>query len=87
MRKVLRGEETAFHYERREQPLPRLGPHRERLEELLEANEGRSRRERLTLTRIFEALQAEGYEGGYGAVRRHARRCRRGRGYCGPTSS
>ncbi len=30
-------------------------------------------RERLTLSRIFEELQALGYEGGYDAVRRYAR--------------
>ena len=80
VRKVLRSQETAFRYERAEQPLPKLGVHQERLEGLLEDNEAKSRRERLTLVRIFEALQAEGYEGSYDAVRRHARRWRRARG-------
>jgi hypothetical protein len=32
---------------------------------LLAANDGKPRRERLTLIRIFEDLRARGYEGGY----------------------
>ena len=80
VRKVLRGEATAFRYVRAAQPLPRLGSYRTRLEELLAANEGRTRRDRLTLIRLFETLQAEGYTGGYDAVRRHAQRWRRARG-------
>jgi len=80
VRKVLRGEATAFRYVRAAQPLPRLGSYRTRLEELLAANEGRTRRDRLTLVRLFETLQAEGYTGGYDAVRRHAQRWRRARG-------
>jgi predicted transcriptional regulator len=40
VRKVLCGEATAVHCVRAAQPLPRLGPYRERLEELLAANEG-----------------------------------------------
>ncbi len=80
VRKVLRSREVAFRYERSAQPRPRLGVYVERLEGLLEENEGKPRRERLTLVRIFEALQSEGYEGGYDAVRRHAKRWRRLRG-------
>jgi len=80
VRKVLRGEATAYHYARAAQPLPRLGLYRERLEELLAANEGRTRHGRLTLVRLFETLQAEGYTGGYDAVRRHAQRWRQARG-------
>ena len=80
VRKVLRSEATVFSYERAEQPRPRLGAYRQRLEELLEENAGKSRRERLTLMRLFEALQVEGYAGGYDAVRRHAQRWRRARG-------
>ena len=43
------------------------------------SNEGKSRRERLTLIRVFEALRGLGYEGGYDAVRRYAREWQRGR--------
>ncbi len=71
--KVLRSEETDFHYEREQQPMPRLGEWRETLDALLTANEAKSSRERLTLIRVFETLRGLGYEGGYDAVRRYAR--------------
>ena len=70
VRKVLRSGATEFHYERDEQPLPRIGPWQEALDGLLAANEGKAARERLTLIRIFEELRGRGYEGGYDAVLR-----------------
>jgi transposase len=73
VRKVLRSDATAFHYEREQQPMPRLGAWREKLDALLVANEAKPSRERLTLIRVFEALRGLGYEGGYDAVRRYAR--------------
>jgi len=79
VRKVIRTGATEFHYERAEQPLPRIGPWRDALEGLLETNEGKSSRERLTLIRIFEELRGQGYEGGYDAVRRYARGWQRDR--------
>ena len=72
VRKVIRSDATEFHYERSRQPLPRIGPWRERLESLLEANEGKAARERLTLIRLYEELRGFGYEGSYAAVRRYA---------------
>jgi transposase len=80
VRKVLRSGETAFHYARESQPLPRLEAYRARLEQLLAENETKARRERLTLVRVFELLQAEGFAGSYDAVRRYARRWRQARG-------
>ena len=79
VRKVLRSEATEFRYERDEQPLPRIGPWQEALDELLTADEVKARRERLTLIRIFKALRGRGYEGGYDAVRRYARTWQRDR--------
>src|SRR5271154_4239772 len=73
VRKVLRSEATEFHYERGEQPLPRIGPWQDALDQLLASNEAKPGRERLTLIRVFEALRGLGYEGGYDAVRRYAR--------------
>ncbi len=73
VRKVLRSEATEFRYERGIQPLPRLGPWRDALDELLGANAAKPGRERLTLIRLFEELRGRGYEGGYDAVRRYAR--------------
>ena len=51
--------------------MPRLGPWKDRL---LAANASAATRERLTLIRLFEELRAQGYSGGYDAVRRYARR-------------
>ena len=79
VRKVLRSEATEFRYERGEQPLPRIGPWQDALDQLLASNEGKQRRERLTLIRVFETLRGLGYEGGYDAVRRYARDWQRGR--------
>jgi len=57
VRKVIRSQATEFRYERRRQPLPRIDPWRDQLDELLLANEGKSARERLTLIQIFEELR------------------------------
>jgi transposase len=74
VRRILRSGETAFAYEREVQPMPRLGPWKEALDRLLAANASAAGRERLTLIRLFEELRAQGYAGGYDAVRRYARR-------------
>ena len=80
VRRVLRSGATSFSYERSSQPRPKLDGWAERLEELLAVNEKLNRRERLGLIRIFEALQSEGFQGGYDAVRRYARARERKRG-------
>ena len=77
VRKVVRGDETSFSYERKIQPMPKLGPWVEELERQLEANEKKPRRDRLSPLRIHEDLAALGYGGGYDAVRRYARTWRR----------
>ena len=80
VRKVIRSDATEFRYERREQPLPKIGPWRERIESLLLENEGKPARERLTLMRLFEELRGFGYGGSYDAVRRYAISWRKERG-------
>ena len=77
VRKVLRSGATEFTYPREVQPLPKLGRWKAELDRLLAANEAKPARERLTLIRVFEALRALGYAGGYDAVRRYARTRRR----------
>ena len=77
VRKVVRGDETSYSYERKIQPMPKLGPWVDELERQLEANEKKARRDRLSLLRIHEDLAALGYGGGYDAVRRYARTWRR----------
>jgi transposase len=74
VRKVIRSGSTEFRYERQDQPLPKIGRWRDEVDQLLLANEAKASRERLTLIRIFEELRERGYDGGYDAVRRYARR-------------
>jgi transposase len=74
VRRILRSGETAFSYEREVQPRPKLGRWTDELDRLLAANAKAAPRERLTLIRVFEELRPLGYEGGYDAVRRYARR-------------
>ena len=80
VRKVIRSEATEFHYQRLTQPLPKIGPWRERLDSLLLENAEKSARERLTLVRLFEELRGFGYAGSYDAVRRDAKTWRKERG-------
>src|ERR1700758_4112502 len=80
IRKVLRSGETSFEYEREVQPRPKLGRWTTNLEQLLSANATKPARGQLTLIRIFEELRGRGYEGGYDAVRRYARRWAKERG-------
>jgi transposase len=80
VRKALRSEETSFVYGRDTQPLPKLGPWSKKLDDLLETNAKKLARERLTLIRVFEDLRGLGYEGGYDAVRRYARKWRNEQG-------
>src|SRR5579872_4056043 len=80
VRKVLRSGETSFEYERVVQPRPKLGRWASELDGLLAANAVKSAREQLTLIRIFEELRERGYDGGYDAVRRYARRWAKERG-------
>ena len=80
VRKVIRSEATEFRYEREAQPLPKIGPWRDKLDQLLLANEDKTSRERLTLIRLFEELRGLGYDGGYDAVRRYGNNWRKERG-------
>jgi transposase len=80
VRKVIRSGATEFRYQREDQPLPKIGRWRDALDQLLAQNETKSSRERLTLIRLFEELRGRGYDGGYDAVRRYARRWAQERG-------
>src|SRR4029453_11140049 len=80
VRKVLRSGETSFEYERSVQPRPKLGRWASELDGLLAANAAKPAREQLTLIRLFEELRGRGYDGGYDAVRRYARRWGKERG-------
>ncbi len=76
VRRIVRSGDTVLTYERKEQPLPKLGPFVEQLNKLLEANMAKRKRDRLTTKRLTEQLREVGYAGGYDAVRRYAQRWR-----------
>src|SRR4030081_1263302 len=80
VRKVLRSGETSFEYERTVQPRPKLGRWTTEVDELLESNAAKCAREQLTLIRIFEEFRERGYDGGYDALRRYAKRWAKDRG-------
>ena len=74
VRKVLRSGQITAEYDREVQPRPKLGKWTADLDELLAGNLTKPGREQLTLLRVFDLLRERGYEGGYDAVRRYARR-------------
>ena len=68
-------------YERDVQPFPKLGRSDSgTLSRRRTSNAAKAPRERLTLIRLFEELRERGYDGGYDAVRRYARRWAQERG-------
>jgi transposase len=86
VRRVLRSGETRFEYEREVQPRPKLGRWTDDLDGLLADNVTKPAREQLTLIRVFEELRGRGYEGGYDAVRRYARRWAKEHGHSTATA-
>jgi len=79
VRKVVRGGETEFRYERAVQPAPRLGAFVEDLTAILEAEALLPRRERRSTQRLFEELRGRGYEGAHDSVHRFAKAWRQER--------
>jgi transposase len=79
VRKVVRTGMTAFAYEREHQRLPKLAAFKDALDTMLEGNEKKASRERLTMIRIFEELRLLGFAGGYDSVRRYIRSWRQAR--------
>lgn len=80
VRKALRNDQTAFSYERKLQPRPKLGPYTEKLVEQLEADQKLPKKMRRIVQILFEELQIQGYEGGYDSVRRYVQAWRREHG-------
>lgn len=71
VKKIADGDETEFKYSKREAIYPILGPHIEGLREILEAESELPPKSRRTGKKIYEALQREGYMGGYDSVCRY----------------
>ena len=70
VRKVIRGQETEFKYERVVQPAPKLGAWVAVLTGILEAEAKLPRRERRSTQRLFEELRGQGYDGAHDSVHR-----------------
>jgi transposase len=73
VRKVIRGQETEFKYERVVQPAPKLGKWVEVLTEILSQEAKLPRRERRSTQRLFEELRGRGYDGAHDSVHRFVR--------------
>lgn len=73
VRSIIREQRIDSKYQRKLQPLPQLGPYVERLEQMLEEHLLLPKKQQPPLTRLFEALQLEGYTGGYDSVRRYSK--------------
>lgn len=77
VKKVLDSDVTEFTYTRKAQPLPKLGPYESSLTEYLSLDATKPLRQQRTSVVMFEALQRQGFEGGYDSVRRYVQRWRR----------
>ncbi len=84
VRKVVRSGKTKHEYSRENQPLPRLGPYLESLDEQLEKDWKRPKKRRITAMKLYELLSDQGYEGGYDSIQRYVRRWRREKGKITP---
>ena len=80
VRKVIRGQETEFKYERGVQPTPKLGDWVEVLTEILEKEAKLPKRERRSTQRLFEELRGRGYDGAHDSVHRFVKAWRDERG-------
>ncbi|MBU0674860.1 MAG: IS21 family transposase [Proteobacteria bacterium] len=79
VRKVIRNNTTEHRYERDGQPRPQLGDYLDRLSALLETDWTKPKRRRQTAIRLYEQLQAEGYQGAYDSVQRYVKDWRKKR--------
>jgi transposase len=71
VKKIIDSNETEFKYSKREVLYPVLGPHIEGLKKILETEAELPPKRRRTGKKIYQALQREGYAGGYDSVCRY----------------
>lgn len=71
IRKIIRTDSTAFTYERKTQPRPRLEPFKAHLAGYLTEDSAKPVQQRRSAQLLFEQLQREGFDGGYDSVRRY----------------
>ncbi len=71
-------QDEAFAYRRQEPPkAPVLGPYKERLKELVEANRELPRKQRYTARKMYDLIRAEGYGGAESTVRYYVAQLRK----------
>ena len=69
--KAIANQSTNPYHLRRPKPSPIFGPYQARVEALLHQNESLPRKQRYTVHRMFEVLQAEGYQGSESRIRQY----------------
>lgn len=77
VKKIIRSEVTEQVYKRCEQPRPKLSQYEDRLKQLLAEDSTKPIRHRRSAQLLFEALQREGFTGGYDSVRRYIQQQRK----------
>lgn len=77
VKKIIRSDVTEQLYQRTEQPRPKLGSFAERLRQLVAEDSIKPLRHRRSAQLLFEALQREGFTGGYDSVRRYLQKLRK----------
>src|SRR5208282_1007265 len=73
LQKILTNSAPPGYRQSQPRPQPKIGPYRERIQQILMADRELPRKQRHTAKRIWERLQEEGYTGGYTAVREAVR--------------
>jgi transposase len=86
VKKIIRSDVTEQVYKRCEQPRPKLGAFEDRLKQLLAEDSIKPVRHRRSAQLLFEALQRDGFAGGYDSVRRYIQQQRTAVGGGGTTA-
>ena len=69
LQKMLAHSEPPGYRQRKPRPAHKLGPYRERIEQILKEDQAMPRKQRHTAKRIWERLREEGFTGGYTVVK------------------
>ena len=77
VKKIIRSDVTDQVYKRAEQPRPKLAAFEDRLKGLLSEDAAKPVSHRRSAQLLFEALQREGFDGGYDSVRRYIQQQRK----------
>ena len=70
VRRIIRNQSVGEEYKREDQPLPKLGKHKDQLEAWLEEDRKLPKNQRCNARKLYERLQEKGYEGAYDSIQR-----------------